>query len=280
MFELLLVNILTAYFIILIGVTGIFITALIIRDNSIMDIAYGPLFAITAWILFLSGNPSPLALPLLCIITLWAIRLGTRIFRKNYGRPEDPRYAAWRQQWLSRSKLYFVVRSYAQIYLLQGFIIGIVLLPFTIGESLLWPSDVQFTPSVITTIGIAIALFGLLYETIADWQLDRFLARKRAGTESAVIMTTGLFRYSRRPNYFGESLVWWGLALSVIGFEYPFFSASTGIVVLSPLLITYVVVYITGPMLEKIFLEKYPDAYTKYMKQTAYFIPRSPKNPT
>ena len=124
---------------------------------------------------------------------------------------------------------------------------------------------------IIALFGTALMLLGLGLETLADKQLDHFLKRKQAGIETAVIMDQGLFRYSRRPNYFGESLVWFGLALSVATLPFGY------IALLSPFLITYIVTMVTGPMLEAIFINKYPEEYGAYMKRTSYFIPWPPR---
>lgn len=244
-------------------VTIVFFIAQWKRDNSVMDIAYGPLTALSAWgTLIVSETYTPLAVLIAVLMTLWAVRLGLRIGRKNWDKPEDARYAAWRTEWMKRGPGYFALRSYLQINLLQGLVVIIISLPFLIALS-----HGPALGDIFTIVGIIITLFGLLYESIADWQLDHFLARKRAGTESASIMTTGLFRYSRRPNYFGEALIWWGLAC----IAYPL--AYGPLAFASPLLITYVVTRVTGPMLERLFLEKYPDAYRAYMARTNYFFP-------
>jgi steroid 5-alpha reductase family enzyme len=116
-------------------------------------------------------------------------------------------------------------------------------------------------------IGFLVFCFGLAYETIADQQLDRFIAGKKAGTESATLMTRGLFSLSRRPNYFGETLIWWGLTIMVLPLPFGYLA------IISPLVITYIVTKITGPMLETAFLERYPAEYQHYMQTTSYFIP-------
>jgi steroid 5-alpha reductase family enzyme len=263
MLETLLVHtLLFAIIVISLGI-GLFFVASLKQDNSIMDIAYGPLFFIGAVMSTLLTNTlTPLSLMIMIVLGVWSLRLSIRIFRKNFGRPEDPRYAAWRTAWTKRGMWYFYLRSYLQIYLLQGVIIVLVALPFII--SLSGPA---IPLTLFAYLGIGLSFCGLLYETIADWQLDRFLARKRAGIETATLMTTGLFHYSRRPNYFGETLVWWGLAIAVFPLTYGW------IALLSPLLITYIVTRVTGPMLETMFLEKYPTEYRDYMRRTSYFIP-------
>lgn len=263
----LLINIFLFALIIFTMSTLIFLYSAYKEDMSVMDIAYGPLFAIGAWsAMVITEGYYPLALLVATLITLWAARLGIRIWRKNHGKPEDARYAAWRQTWMRQGRQYFLMRSYLQVNLFQGLIICIIALPFIVTLS---AGDAHGTWQ--TAVGALLMLFGLGYETTADWQLDRFLARKRAGTEPASIMTAGLFHYSRRPNYFGEVLIWVGLATMAYPLPYGEWA------VLSPLLIWYIVTRVTGPMLEKIFLEKYPLDYRAYMARTNYFIPGKPR---
>lgn len=241
----------------------VFIIAQIRRDNSVMDIAYGPAFFVSAlatvwWI----GAISPFPLLIAGLVGIWAMRLAYRIYRKNHHKPEDARYAAWRTEWTEKGMVYFVIRSFLQINLLQGVIIMGIALPFIIAIA-----STAFPPLPFVLVGLAVYVFGITCESIADYQLDQFLARKRAGTESAVLMTTGLFHYARRPNYFGETLIWWGLAIMVLPLPFGYLA------LVSPLLITYIVTKVTGPMLEKIFLQKYPTEYREYMATTNYFIP-------
>lgn len=263
MMELLIVHILVFGIIILLYGAVIFLIATFIKNNSIMDIAYGPAFLVGAvGSMFILHHTNPLSLLITAVIFVWSLRLSIRIWKKNQGKPEDPRYAKWREEWSKEGVRYFYLRSYLQIYLLQGAVIVLVALPFIISLA-----HATATIPTLAFLGISISIFGLMYETIADWQLDQFLARKKANTESATLMTTGLFRYSRRPNYFGETLVWWGLAISVL-------TIPVGIVaLLSPLLITHIVTQVTGPMLERIFMEKYPEEYREYMAKTSYFFP-------
>lgn len=259
--------------VLLIIVTTVFLAAQLKSDNSIMDIVYGPIFFVSGLAtLLLVGDFPPLTLLILGATFLWSARLGWRIYRKNRGAPEDARYAAWRSAWSQRGQVYFIVRSYLQINLLQGVVIGLVSLPFII--SLSQPAiALSLINYLFAGLGMLVFLIGLTIESLADKQLDAFIARKKAGTEPAVIMKTGLFRYSRRPNYFGETLIWWGLALIVLPLPFGYLA------LLSPIIITYIVTRVTGPMLEQIFLTKYPEEYQAYMTETNYFIPGRPKLP-
>lgn len=245
----------------------IFFVARTLHDNSVMDIAYGPAFFIsTLGALLLTQTYALLPAVVVACIGIWALRLGGRIFKKNRGKPEDARYAKWRTQWMAKGRAYFLVRSYLQVNLLQVLIILFVALPAIIALSYPAAYTIEFLVA-----GLLVFLTGLVYETIADWQLDRFIARKKAGTEDADLMTTGLFKYSRRPNYFGETLIWWGLALMVLPLPFGYLA------LISPLLITYIVTKVTGPMLEDAFLEKYPEQYQHYIDTTSYFIPLPPQ---
>jgi len=241
----------------------VFLIARARHDNSVMDIAYGPAFFIsTLGAAYLTGTSGLLLTAVIGGIGIWSLRLSTRIFKKNAGKLEDARYAKWRAEWMKKGRTYFLIRSYLQVNLLQVVIILFVASPAIIALS--YPTEYS---NIFLLVGSLVFLFGLLYETIADWQLDRFIANKKAGTEEADLMTQGLFKYSRRPNYFGETLIWWGLALMVLPLPFGYLA------LVSPLLITYIVTKVTGPMLEMSFLEKYPKKYQQYIATTSYFIP-------
>lgn len=167
---------------------------------------------------------------------------------------------------MERGYRYFVLRSYLQVYLLQGLIITLVALPVCVAIA---AGDALLLPVVI--IGTLIFTIGLGFETIADYQLDQFIKQKRAGLESTRFMQSGLFHFSRRPNYFGESLIWWGLAIMTLSLPFGF------VALVSPLLISYIMTRVTGPMLEKQMLERYPSEYREYMAETSYFFPLPPR---
>jgi steroid 5-alpha reductase family enzyme len=239
------------------------------RDNSLIDIAYGPLFFTSSLItLLLTNHAGALSILMTALMGIWALRLSYRIGKKNWGRPEDVRYATWRADWTARGQLYFVFRSFLQINLLQGLLIVLIASPFIISltaKNFSW---------IFVILGTAVTLLGLTLETIADKQIDNFIRDKKAGTNKELFLAKGLFRYSRRPNYFGETLIWWGLALMVLPLPYGHLA------LIGPLTITYIVTKITGPMLEKIFIEKYGAPYKAYMKETSYFIPLPPQKHT
>lgn len=265
--ESLLINLGIYFCLVIILATGMFILMQFKHDNSLIDIAYGPLFFISAGLaLWLTDTTAILPICITLAIGLWAFRLARRIFLKNWGKAEDIRYKTWRQEWLKKGELYFIFRSYLQINVLQGILIVLISMPFIV--ALTFSADISW-PFLI--MGGVVFLTGLIIETVADIQLDNFLERKKAGSESAVILTTGLFHYSRRPNYFGETLIWWGLAITVLPLPYGYLG------LIGPLTITYIVTKITGPMIENIFLTKYGGTYREYMRTTSSFIPFPPK---
>lgn len=243
-------------------VTVVFVIAVLRKDNSVMDIFYGLVFvdvALTSF-LFLSERGVVAAL-VTVLVVVWGIRLSGRIFLKNKGKGEDRRYATWREEWMRRGRVYFFVRSYLQVFLLQGLVIWVVSLPIVLVNTASAVPLNGFVWAGLTLWGI-----GFLFESITDFQLDQFL---RNPVNRGRIMTEGLFAFSRRPNYFGESLMWWGIA--TIAFALP----EHWIAYASPALITYIVVAVTGPITEKLWEGN--AEYAAYKKRTSYFIPWFPK---
>lgn len=239
--------------------TGVFLIATGRKDNGTQDIFYGLGFLASAYLIaYIVPGIGALQIMVLAILTAWALRLSLRIFLKNIGRPEDFRYRAWREAWMQKGGFrYFLARSYFQIYLLQGAVIWLVSLPIT-----LVVATVPQAPGALAWIGLAVWVAGFLLESAADMQLDQFLANPE---NRGRIMTQGLFRFSRRPNYFGETLMWWGMAIIALSVPVGYLGF------LSPLIITYVVVFVTGPMLEKKW-EKNPE-YAAYKARTSFFVP-------
>lgn len=234
--------------------------ALAKKDNSKMDIAYGISFiALAFYTYFCADIPQDVRASIITLCTIvWGSRLSIRIYRRNTQKGEDFRYQAWRNEWMKKGVLYFHVRSILQIYLLQGIIITAIALPIIFANTL---SSEPF--SFINVIGLLVFCVGFYLEARADDELDTFL-KHRKGKET--VLQTGLWKYSRHPNYFGEALIWWGMALMVIGIVY------WPVVLLSPLLITYLLRFVSGvPTVE----EKYKNnrEYQDYSKKTNAFIP-------
>ena len=233
----------------------LFVFALILGDNSIIDVFYGPSFIIAASLLSLKYAAwHPRQILVMSLLALWGIRLGAHLLVRNRGRGEDFRYRKWRETW-GRS---FYWRSYLQIYMLQGAVILVVLTPI-----LVTLREPRGGLSVLDAAGFAIWLLGFTFEAVGDWQLLKF---KRDPVNRGRIITTGLWRYSRHPNYFGECTLWWGVFL--IGLASP----GAWWTIISPLTINFLLLYVSGiPMLEKKY-EGNPE-FEEYKAKTSPLIP-------
>jgi steroid 5-alpha reductase family enzyme len=189
------------------------------------------------------------------LVLIWGIRLSSHIgFRKILERKEDPRYAKWREEWWDGS--YFYIRSFLQVYILQMLLLLVVATAIII-VNLYGTSEYN---SVITYIGVTIAVFGLIFESIADRELAEFIKIKKPGE----IFISGLYRYSRHPNYFGESMFW--LGISVIATQYSYFGLISWIV------ITILLLFVSGVPLQEARYAGRPN-WEEYKARTSVFVP-------
>jgi steroid 5-alpha reductase family enzyme len=243
-----------------------YLVARIKKDNSVADIAWGLGFVLVAGYTFFFRRTS-LFLPLLVtlLVAIWGLRLSFHIFRRNRKKGEDPRYAAWRASW-GRS---FVWRSYLQVFLLQGFFLLVIASPFILVNTYRWTFPPGNHGHGVWQSGLLVWIAGFVFEAFADAQLARF---KRDPANRGKIMDRGLWRYSRHPNYFGESLMWWGIFL--IAMEVPYGWTT----VASPALITFLLVRVSGvPLLEKRYAGN--AEFQAYARRTSAFFPWFPKEP-
>ncbi|MES2668260.1 MAG: DUF1295 domain-containing protein [Patescibacteria group bacterium] len=242
-----------------------FILSLVRKDNGTADIAYGWGFVLVAWTSVVLGEAGPAALVAGALATVWAARLSIRIWLRNRGKPEDFRYKAWRDTWGKT----FVVRSFLQVYMLQGAIIFIVALPL----SLLSIYGAGSGIGALALAGFLLWGVGFFFEAVGDYQLSRFIGNP---SNKGKVMDQGLWRYTRHPNYFGESVMWWGLALAAASTLWPYLGSYALLAFVSPVLITFLLLKVSGvPMLEKRF-EGQP-AWEAYKKRTSVFIPLPPR---
>jgi len=244
----------------LVLMTGLFFYALVIKDNSIVDVAYGLTATLTCWVAFaVAGDFHARPLLLLSLVTLWGGRLAIHIgLRKKGEGAEDFRYRQWRQQWGKT----FVWRSFLQIFMLQGAVIYVIVLPV-----LLAIHNPGGELGLLDFAGLLVWLFGFTFDAVGDWQLLRF---KGDPANRGRIMGSGLWRYSRHPNYFGEAVLWWGPFLIALGAPWG------GLALLSPLLIDFLLLKVSGiPMLEAKY-EGNPE-FLRYREQTNAFVPWFPR---
>lgn len=191
------------------------------------------------------------------LLTVWTVRLSVYITARNWGEPEDRRYQAIR----ANNQPNFAVKSLYIVFLLQSALAWIVSLP------LLATSRSTNALGILDGLGAALAIVGVACETIADWQLSRF---KASPNHRGRVLSEGLWRYSRHPNYFGECCVWWGLWLIAL-------SAGAWWSIVSPILMTVLLLRVSGvALLERDLSERRP-AYAQYIERTSAFIPWRPK---
>lgn len=242
-------------------VTVLFVLSIIVKRNDIADVAWGVGISLVAAVSYLVQTEENVLLTiLLVLIVLWGVRLSARIFLRNLKKSEDYRYKKWRDDWGS----WFYIRSYFQVYLLQGFLMIVV------GYSAIHTSvyGVGSTLSIFTILGILIWCVGYFFEVMGDLQLDRFISSK---PEAGTVLSTGLWKYTRHPNYFGEVTMWWGLWLIVAPLPLSYLA------LVSPLTITFLILKVSGiPMLEKKFAGNVQ--FEAYKKRTSAFFPLPPKN--
>lgn len=236
----------------------LWILSLRIKNAAIVDVFWGIGFVILSWIgFYYSEHEYRYLLPLL--VTIWGLRLSYHIAKRTRGAPEDRRYKAMRQ---AHPK--FVWWSLIWIFLFQGLLI------FFIGLPLLFWSLGKDTYHYLMFFGFLIWCVGFGFESIGDWQLSQF---KNNPTNKGKVLNTGLWRYTRHPNYFGDSVVWFGfciLTVSVLGLYYSF-------LIYSPIVMTIFLLRISGvALLEKDIAERRPD-YARYIQETSAFFPRRPR---
>ncbi len=237
-----------------------FLIALLIKRNDVADIAWGLGFIVVAVYTFVVyGMQVDRGLLVTALVTIWGSRLAWHIFKRNIHKSEDKRYAAWRASWGK----WFVSRSYVQIFMLQGLLLLLIVTPVILinmfrGPLMLTLGDV---------IGLVVWIIGFYFESVGDRQLRQFLADP---SKKGTVLSTGLWRYTRHPNYFGEVTMWWGIWIIALSVPY-------GIIgVIGPLTITFLILKVSGvPMLEKSMREN--PMYDEYRRTTSVFFPLPPK---
>ena len=242
-----------AYFIVF------FIIGVIKKNNSVVDIGWGLGFVLASYFVLLNtGNINFRSIIVTLFVTIWGLRLSYHIYKRNKGKEEDFRYAKWRENWN-----YFYVRSFFQIFILQG------LLLFLIVSSVInINSNVAASLTAFDFIGIAIWIIGFTFEALGDKQLRDYISKPESEKDGH-IMKEGLWKYTRHPNYFGEATMWWGIF--IIGLSI----SGSWIFIISPITMTYLLLYVSGvPLLE----ERYADdeEFQEYAKTTNKFFPWFP----
>jgi steroid 5-alpha reductase family enzyme len=238
-------------------ITLLWLISVAVRDASIIDVFWGPLFVVIAWVLFAADLESVALkhLVVLFLVTAWGLRLAFHLGARNFGAGEDTRYRLWRAHggpnwWL---------KSFYRVYLLQGAIALVVATPIVAAFR------ATETPFIVNWIGVPIWIVGFAMEAAADVQLTRF---RSLPDSRELVLDTGLWHYSRHPNYFGDALQWWGLGILT-------FSGTTWWSVVGPLAMTLVFLNLSNDVIERGLLKRRP-AYAQYIARTSAFFPKHP----
>ena len=237
---------------------SVWLASLALRDASIVDIIWGLGFVVIAWSSKLASESTDgVDLVVRLCVTVWGLRLAGYLAWRNIGKGEDFRYRAMRKKYGSR----FPLVSLFTVFLFQGVLMWIVSLPVQIVHI------VDGHSMAFAVVGVVVWSIGLGFETVGDAQLARF---KRDPENAGKVMKTGLWRYTRHPNYFGDFLVWWGIGIASM-------TAWQSVVALSgPVVMSVLLMRVSGvPMLEHSISKRRP-GYDEYRRTTSAFFPRRP----
>lgn len=243
------------------GAWVLWLVSLAREDASIVDRFWGLGFVVlAAWYASHGGGWPVRSWLILGLTAAWGTRLSVHIHRRNRGKAEDPRYARWRE--IGGDRYWWT--SLPKVFLLQALIMWIVSAPLLAGQSSVTPAHLTGADYA----GSGIWLIGFVFEAVGDAQLAAF---KRDPSSAGKVLSTGLWRYTRHPNYFGDALIWWGffvIATSVPGGTWAVFS---------PVLMTLLLLRVSGVYLLEARLRETRPGYADYVARTSAFIPWPPK---
>lgn len=260
-------HLLATNFVILAAImTALWLYCVKIRDVSVID-AFWPLgMVILAWTstVLTTGEPARSAI-LVGLTSVWGLRLSLHLFMRWRGHGVDPRYAAILGRLMDKKGWSFAKASFIQVFAMQCVLLILVCLPAQLGQ-------IDAEPAAIGAIGLAgivLAIIGIVFETVGDAQLKAFRANP---DNKGKVLDTGLWRYTRHPNYFGDVCTWWGIWLVAA-------ETTTGLYAVNgPIILTFLLTRVSGvPMLEHRLKKNRPD-YDAYLRRTSSFFPWPPRS--
>jgi steroid 5-alpha reductase family enzyme len=256
---------LSIYFIVGLVVLGLmtllWLLSLALKNSSIVDIFWGTGFVVTAWVAFLltPGGFVMRKLLLAALVTIWGLRLSLYILWRNWGKPEDFRYQVWRKE----AGAAWWWRSFFKVFLIQGVLLWIIAAPLLAAQISAQPDHLIW----LDAVAVFVWVFGFFFEAAGDWQLARF---KADAANKGKVLRTGVWRYTRHPNYFGDATQWWAYYLIAL-------AAGGWWTLFSPIIMTGLLLRVSGvTLLEKTLKETKP-GYREYAETTSEFIPWFPR---
>lgn len=255
--DLLLTNLGTVMVMMIMG----WLISLIVKNVTIVDSLWGMGFVVIAWLtLYCSHSTAVRPWLIAALVTAWGMRLSLYLTWRNWGKGEDSRYEAWR----NKSASTFWLQSLFKVFVLQALFLWVISLSMQFAQM----SAVPERLTLWDIFGALLWLIGFCFEAAGDAQLAAFKADPK---NRGKVMNRGLWAYTRHPNYFGEALIWWGIF--IIGLSTP----NSWWTVISPIVITAVLLKMTGiPLSEALLVERRP-GYAEYIQKTSAFIPWLPK---
>ena len=245
-----------------------------VKDASLVDIFWGFGFLLVGatCLYILPEKPDYLKL-LAALPIIWGVRLTLYLAKRNLGHGEDKRYIAMRKRAEKKGigETSWRLRSLFTIYWGQGLLIMIVSAPVWLAMA---TGQAIQTLGILAYLGTALWLIGFLFEAIGDWQLATFLKANKnydGPIENKPVLDTGLWKYTRHPNYFGNACMWWGIW--VVACQAPFGWTT----IIAPIIMTLLLTKVSGrDLLERDMKRR--KTYQDYIARTSSFIPRPPKS--
>ncbi len=241
--------------------TIIWLWSVILKNASIVDIFWGTGFIVAGIFYFIITPGSSIReMIVMILLAVWGIRLSGHILKRNLGKPEDYRYQEFRKKYGENRYWWF---SFFQVFLLQGVLLWLISAPI-LGVSLN-SSGKPF--GFIDAIALFFWFTGFVFEAGGDWQLTRF---KSNPANKGKLLQTGLWKYTRHPNYFGDAMIWWGFAL---------FSVASGcyLPILSAVLMNFLLLKVSGVAMLERTLKNTKPGFNSYAERTNAFFPWFPK---
>lgn len=249
-----------ALLVILAMVTLLWVVSVIMKNASIVDLFWGFGFVVTSLVYFLNTEGfEPRKLLIMTLVAIWGLRLSIYLTWRNAGKGEDFRYQKFRKDY-GEHRYWWV--SFFQVFLLQGILMWLISAPLLGAQ--LYPGN---SLGILDYIGVTFWIIGFAFEAGGDIQLARFKGNPQ---NKGKVLDTGFWRYTRHPNYFGDTAVWFGYAFICIaaGSYYP---------VLGSVLMAAMIIKVSGvALLEKTLTNSKP-GYQEYVRKTSAFIPWFPK---
>lgn len=242
--------------------TALWFVSVFINDVSIVDIFWGFGYVVACIVYFALTDGYGLRKVLITtLVLIWGLRLTTHLAIRNIGKGEDPRYQRMRKRY---GPGYWWI-SFFQVFMLQGVLMWLVSAPLLAAQFHSGPAYI----TLFDIVGLLLWMIGFTFEAVGDWQLVRFRSNPQ---NKGRILDTGLWRYTRHPNYFGDAVQWWAFFIVAIGVPWGFLT------IYSPIIMTYLLIFVSGVAMLERSMRKKPK-YDEYIQRTSAFFPMPPRNP-